>query len=105
MSVVRNALGVLLVLIVAGCEIRTGDLTLIATKNISSTRQAEVRGQYEASDCKVFGIPNVKEAIDRTIEKGNGNALIDAALYQDVGFFQNCFRAKGTVVKLKQPEN
>ena len=55
-------------------------------------------------DCKIFGIPNVKEAIDRTIEKGNGNALIDAALYQDIGFFQSCFRAKGTVVKLKPTE-
>lgn len=94
----------LLVLVIAGCTIRTGDLTLIATKNIPSTRQAEIRGQFEASDCKVFGIPNVEEAIDRTIEKGNGNALIDAALYQDLGFFQSCFRAKGTVVKLNQGE-
>jgi hypothetical protein len=89
-------------LCIAGCTIRTGDLTLVATKNIPSTREADVRGQYEASDCKVFGVPNVEEAIDRTIEKGNGNALTDAVLYQDSGFFQNCFRAKGTVVRLKE---
>ena len=60
----------------AAARMRTGDLTLVSTKNIASLRQAEVRGQFEASNCKVFGIPNMKEAIDRTIEKGNGNALI-----------------------------
>src|ERR1041384_1825165 len=98
----RFRVGFLLAVVwIAGCTIRTGDLTMVATKNIASTREAEIRGQYEESDCKIFGIPNVKEAIDRTIEKGNGNALLDAALYQDIGFFQSCYRAKGTVVKLK----
>jgi len=89
-------------LCIAGCTIRTGDLTLVATKNIPSMKAADIRGQYEASDCKTFSVPNIKEAIDRAIEKGNGNALTDAVLYQDVGFFQSCFRAKGTVVKLKE---
>ncbi len=94
------ALGVLL-LGTAGCTMRTGDLNLVATQNIPSLQKADVFGSYEASDCKVFGIPNVEEAIDRAIEKGNGNALIDAALYQETGIIQNCFRAKGTVVRLK----
>ena len=86
----------------AACTTRTGDLNLIATKNISSLERAEVRGRFEASDCKAFGIPNVEEAIDRTIEKGDGNALTDAVLYQDAAPFRNCFRAKGTVVKIRQ---
>jgi len=104
MTSVRRFSICLLIVALAGCTIRTGDLTLVATKNIPSVKQAQVRGQFEESDCKIFGIPNVKEAIDRTIEKGNGNALIDAALYQDIAFFQSCFRAKGTVVKLKPTE-
>ena len=89
--------------LVAGCTIRTGDLTLMSTKNVASLK-GERLGQYEASDCKVFGVPNLKEAIDRAIEKGNGNALSDAALYLDQGFFQVCFRAKGTVVRLSPPD-
>jgi len=88
-------------LCLAGCTLRTGDLNLIATKNIPSTREAEGHGRFEASDCKVFGFPNIEEAIDRAIEKGDGNAMTDAVLYQDIGLFKSCYRAKGTVVKLK----
>jgi len=90
-----------LVLLLVSCTNRTGDLNLIATKNIASLENAESRGQFEASDCKVFGVPNVEEAIDRTIEKGDGNALTDAVLYYFTAPFRTCFRAKGNVVKLQ----
>jgi hypothetical protein len=92
-----------LVCIVAagGCTIRTGDMTLVSTKNIASLRAAEVRGNFEASDCRTFTPPNLKEAIDRAIEQGGGNAITDAALYFEQYPFLACYRAKGTVVRLK----
>ena len=93
-------------LFLVACTTRTGDLNLVATKNINSLRNAEPRGRFEASDCKYFGfgVPNVEEAIDRTIEKTDGNALVDAVLYVDIiPIFKSCVRAKGTVVKMKHP--
>ena len=95
-------LGALVMGFASGCTMRTGDLNLLSTKNIASLHHAEVRGIYEGSDCKVFGVPNMKEAIDVAIERGNGNAMTDAALYWETGFFQKCFRAKGNVVLLKE---
>jgi hypothetical protein len=101
---VRLSVLAVLVVTLAGCAVRIGDFTLAATKNIASLKGAEQRGIYEGSDCKVFGVPNMKEAIDRTIEEGRGNALTDAALYQDDYPFHHCFRAKGTVVQLKSQQ-
>lgn len=90
-------------LFLVACTTRTGDLNLISTKNIQSLQNAEMRGNVEGVDCKFFGVPNVEEAIDRAIEKGgDGNALVDAVLYMETKPFQSCFRAKGTVVKLKR---
>jgi hypothetical protein len=101
MLLIRRTAAAILIAGAAGCTMRTGDMTLVSTKNIPSLH-AESRGQFEASDCKVFGVASLEEAIDRAIEKGDGNALTDASLYFDQGFFQVCFRAKGTVVKIEQ---
>jgi hypothetical protein len=86
----------------ASCTTRTGDLTLTATKNISSLKNAQKLGRFEGKDCKTFTPPNLEEAIDRAIEEGDGNALVDAVLYWEPSVFRACFRAKGTVVKLKE---
>lgn len=98
----RSAAAVLIVLsmVLASCSIRTGDMTLLTTRNISSLDAVD-RGIFEGEDCKVFGIPNLKEAIDRAIEKGDGNAMVDVALYAEQYPFVGCFRAKGRVVKIK----
>lgn len=86
-----------------GCTIRTADLTLVATQNVPALT-GDVRGAFEGSDCKVFGVVNLEEAIDRAIEKGNGNALKDAVLYLENYPFVTCFRAKGTVMQVKENE-
>jgi len=102
MKFMCRVLAAIFCLFLVACTTRTGDLNLISTKNIQSLKGAEIRGNVEGSHCKIFGVPNLEEAIDRAIEKGgDGNALVDAVLYMDKKFFQNCFRAKGTVVKLK----
>lgn len=102
MNLIRYVLSAALIVGLAACTTRTGDLTLTATKNIPSLKRAEVLGPFEGSDCKTFVPPNLEEAIDRAIEKGDGNALVDAVLYWEPSVFRACFRAKGTVVKLRE---
>lgn len=86
----------------AGCSVRTGDFTLASTKNIPSL-QTDKRVTVEAEDCKLFTPPSLKEAVDNAIEKGRGNALVDAVLYAEVyPLFYNCYRVKGTVVQIKE---
>ena len=82
----------------SACTIRTGDMTLLTTRNVASLNAVE-KGTYEGEDCS--SIPNLKEAIDRAIEKGGGNAMTDVALYLDSAPFHTCFRAKGKVVTIK----
>jgi hypothetical protein len=84
--------------LVSACTIRTGDMTLLTTRNVASLNAIE-KGVYEGEDCS--SIPNLKEAIDRAIEKGGGNAMTDVALYLDSAPFHTCFRAKGKVVTIK----
>ena len=62
-------------------------------------------------DCVVvilipFGIPNMKEAIDRTIENAGSeyDALVDGVVYQlnhSFLFGQQCFRVEGTPINTK----
>ena len=96
-----SLLALILSMAAGGCSMRTGDMTLMSTRNVASLRAAEVRGTFEGSDCKSFTPPNLKDAIDRAIELGNGNAMTDVALYSEQYPFVNCYRAKGTVVLLK----
>ncbi len=85
-------------LLCSACTIRTGDMTLLTTRNVSSLNAIE-RGTYEGEDCSA--VPNLKEAIDRAIEKGGGNAMTDVALYLDSAPFHACYRAKGKVVTIQ----
>ncbi len=97
------AAGALLVTMVTGCTVRLVDFTAISTKNVRLP--SEGRGpRAKGSDCKVFGIPNMKEAIDRTIE-GAGpdyDMLVDGVLYQTTMPFHNCFTIEGTPINSKR---
>jgi hypothetical protein len=91
---------------------RTADLTLISTKNIdlSDTRLDAKLGQRQtAKDCVFillgmipFGVPNLETAVDRALENGKGNIMIDEVTWQEwytviVGRVE-CIRVEGTVL-------
>jgi hypothetical protein len=70
-----------------GCTTRVGDLTLVSTKNIDlSNTQLDIKSgtRQTAEDC-VFvllsliplGLPNIENAMDQALEKGNGNIMVD----------------------------
>ncbi len=101
-------------LLMAGCEQRLGDFTFLSSKNIDLLKlemeaPADAR-IVEGEDSKpiVFlfsgGAPNLKEAVDRAIESGQGTALTDVSIYQKGWYIpyivgENAFRVRGKVVR------
>jgi len=96
-------------LLTFGCmkRSRVADLTIMASKNISTLEGAKELGVYEGKDCKsIWGgaMPNQEEALDRAVEKGGGNAMIDAVIYFKPAmciFDEACWEVKGTVIKTR----
>lgn len=83
-------LGILFIFMLVGCTQRMIDFTIISSKNVDLSRAAEFtrgRERVEGKDTKYIiifiptGIPNMKEAVDRAIEKVPGAvALVDGVL-------------------------
>ena len=92
-----------------GCmsRARVADLTLMSSKNITTLEGAENMGVFEGKDCQkaMFGaMPNQEEALDRAVEAGGGNAMVDAVIYFKPAaciFDDACWEIKGTVIKTK----
>lgn len=95
-------------LFLSGCTVRVVDFTVISTKNVSvPTKGKGPRAKGE--DCVFsclglpFGIPNMKEAIDRAIENAGGqyDALVDGVVYQKSHPFEICYEVEGTPIDTK----
>jgi len=98
-----------LCLLSVGClsRDRVASLTIISSKNISSLEGAQGMGTFEGKDCRsalTGQMPNQQEALDRALEAGKGNAMIDAVIYfkpANCIFDSTCWEVKGTVIKTK----
>lgn len=101
----------LAVLLVSGCTARIADLTLVSTKNIDlSDTQLDARKgtRHKGEDCRIsllgipFGFPNMKEAVDKALEAGNGNVMVDEVTENKVTWFlighHECIVVEGTVL-------
>ncbi len=101
-------------LFLVGCEQRLGDFTFLSSKNIDlsnlNMEAAENAPIVEGEDSKpiVFifdtGEPNLKEAVDRAIESGDGTALSDVSIYYTQWYIpfifgDKKFRVRGKVVR------
>ncbi|MGH8475180.1 MAG: hypothetical protein ACRER2_05320 [Methylococcales bacterium] len=100
----------------SGCSVRVADLTLVSTKNIdlSDTQLDARKGQRQkAEDCSFvllglipFGLPNMEEAVDKALEAGKGNVMVDEVTeYKNIYFIiggLSCIVVEGTV--LNAPE-
>ncbi len=74
-------------LMMSSCSIRVADLTMVSTKNIDlSDTQLDARKGHRQTgeDCRfrllglpIFGLPNMEEAVDKALEKGKGNVMVD----------------------------
>ncbi|WP_241609716.1 hypothetical protein [Rosenbergiella australiborealis] len=83
------ALAVLSVAVLSGCSSRVADLTIASTKNYNINSNHFVKGARVTGDDSApvvifpLGIPNVKTAIDRAIEKNKCSvALSDLVVTQ-----------------------
>lgn len=110
MKKIGLALIVFCVFILAfGCMQRTriADLTIMASKNISTLEGAKEMGIFEGKDCRSFftgQFPNMEEALDKACEAGGGNAMVDAVIYYKPAnciFDDHCYEVKGTVIKTR----
>ena len=92
-------------LLCGGCTQRVGDFTAISTKNIYAkgvdvTKLPQQQG-VEGKDIRFLGIgSSIEDAVDRALEAGHGNLMIDAALYVDSAPFVAGWRVRGTVVNI-----
>jgi hypothetical protein len=79
----------------------------MASKNISTLEGAKEMGVFEGKDCKsAFAgtLPNQEEALDKAVEAGGGNAMVDAVIYFKPAmciFDEACWEVKGTVIKTR----
>jgi hypothetical protein len=86
---------------------RVADLTIMSSKNISTLEGAQTMGTFEGQDCRSMltqQMPNMKGALDRALEAGKGNAMLDAVIYLKPAsciFDSTCWEVKGTVLKTK----
>ncbi len=86
---------------------RIADLTIMASKNVSTLEGAKEMGIFEGKDCQSFfggQMPNMEEALDKACEAGGGNAMVDAVIYYKPAnciFDNHCYEVKGTVIKTK----
>lgn len=103
-------------LILSGCTIRTADLTLVSTKNIdlsNSTFDLKQGRRTKGEDCSIallgfipLGFPNLEEAVDNALEKGNGNVMVDQVTYRTQIYFilatRMCLEVEGTVLNVNE---
>jgi hypothetical protein len=94
-----------------GCSVRVADLTLVSTKNIDlsdANFDAKKGRRAKGEDCVVlllgvpFGVPNLEKAVDKALETGGGNVMVDQVTYANAVNFiiagQSCIEVEGTVL-------
>lgn len=85
------------------CSYRLGDFTIISTKNYNETIKYKLVGRFEGKDSVFvlfgipFGQPNIENAVDEAIEKGNGVYLTNAVLELKSGMFSMGYKVTGDV--------
>ncbi len=96
----------------SGCMARLVDFTALSTKNanIPGERGPRVKGEDLATIILFFptGQANIKTAVDRAIEKGGGDLLVDGVISQECWYIplligQCGYIVEGTPVKLSGP--
>lgn len=102
-------------LILVGCSARVADLSVISTKNIDLSENiqlnANIANRYSGEDCNFFllnyyplfnEIPNLEVAVDKALDKGNGNIMVDeVTVVSDVWVIIGnikCIQATGAVL-------
>lgn len=93
--------------VLEGCTMRLGDFTVLSTKNVD-VGVIKPGDRFAGEDCISLITPwiplgeiNWKNAMDRALEKGKGDVMIDAVVtytgWTVILFGQQCVSIEGTV--------
>ncbi len=102
--------------VLAGCSIRVADMTLMSTRIVALNRvdldKLPITKRVVGEDSKwnilgiPLGVPHLKDAVDDALNKGGGDLMTDAVVYQSgwtvVLFGQNSLRVEGDVVRTRK---
>ena len=100
--------------LIAGCSMRIADFTICTTRNVNLDRvdldTLPQQDKVEGFDKKFiflfipFGFPHLETAVDDALDKGNGDVMVDTAVYSEWWWFivgQTGIKVRGTVVKTR----
>ena len=98
----------------AGCSMRQADLTILSSRNVNLSGLPKARTgtepRVEGRDVQhvllfipVTGPPNLEEALDRALDEGKGDVMMDAVVYSywwyiPLLYGQAGWKVKGTVI-------
>ena len=98
----------------SGCTTRLGDMTLVSTRlvsldgvDVSALPHSERVTGKSSKPVFLFiplGFPNLLDAIDEALGKGDGDLLVDVVIRAEGGWFlvgQNGLTVTGTVVRTR----
>ena len=109
--------GLLAVVIVAvaGCRTRVGDLTVVTTRNVNldsvdldtkpTLRNVEGRDTVFMFLFIPFGFPHLEDAVDDALDKGNGDVMTDVSIHQGGWWFlvgESYIAVQGDVVRTRE---
>lgn len=105
-SVIVSLFFVCLLVVAEGCTTRLGDFTVLSTRNVDVSG-LKPGDRFSGEDCinHVLLIPlgslNYKNAMDRALEKGKGDVMVDIVLTSSAWsillFGQTCVVVEGNV--------
>lgn len=111
----KKAVIFILALLLTGCSVREGSLTLMTTKNIGIMPQPSVH-EVHGEDCMyqvlIFPVgklnPNIQDAMDNALAKApEANALSDVRIHQTLLslplFTKICYELEGKPVTYSAP--
>jgi len=103
-----------ILLFMSGCSTHITDLSMISNKNINLNKvdidKLPTKKHIEGEDSKFvflfipFGAPTLKEALNDALEKGDGDLMVDASVYNTGWWFgigEVGIKIKGNVVNTK----
>ena len=98
----RSMVLVLAMGLMVGCSQRIGDFTVMSSKNFQTGQKYKKVGRHKGEDKKVwfiipFGVPDLKNAVDKAIEAGKGVYLADVVLESYNGLFDFGYIVTGDV--------
>lgn len=110
MKLLRYFMIIFLVLFLSSCAVRQADLTAISTRNVKldgvdlnslPAKRVEGKDSNFVFLFIPFGFPQLEDAVDDALDKGEGDLMLDAVIYTRSWWFligQDIIEVKGTVV-------